>query len=78
MVKKSTTPAIPIIQESQAEPKSRELINKLRISRSQEVVFAVVGYAGSGTSFVAHKLKAYLGNLDYNPVEIKARVVLDE
>jgi deoxycytidylate deaminase len=48
------------------------------MSRSREVVFAVVGYAGSGTSFVAHRLKAYLGARDYHPFEIKARTVLDE
>ena len=78
VAEKSATPAVPIIRGSPEEPKSRGLISKLRTSRSQEVVFAVVGYAGSGTSFVAHRLKAYLKKCDYHPFEIKARTVLDE
>ena len=41
------------------------------------MVFAVVGYAGSGTSFVANKLKAYLENKGFVPIEVKARSVLD-
>lgn len=78
MAEKSTIPAISIIRESAEESKSRRLISKLRTFRSQEVVFAVVGYAGSGTSFVAHRLKAYLKKCYYQPFEIKARIVLDE
>lgn len=69
---------IPIRIQPSQEPKSGELINKLRAHQSNEIVFAVVGYAGSGTSFVAHKLKSYLEKNEYKPVEIKARKVLDE
>lgn len=78
VAEKSTAPTISIIRESPAESKNCGLISKLRAFRSQEVVFAVVGYAGSGTSFVAHRLKAYLEKCDYHPFEIKARTVLDE
>lgn len=73
--KKSVTHLRP---ETSVSIKSGELINKLRESRSKEVVIAVVGYAGSGTSFVAHKLKAYLEKNEFKPVEVKARTVLDE
>lgn len=78
MAVKAKTPAIPTKLESPEKHKSHELISKLRECQSQEVIFAVVGYAGSGTSFVAHKLKAYLKKTGYDPFEIKARSVLDE
>ena len=68
----------PIKQVTAESTNSRELINMLRKSRSQEVVFAVVGYAGSGTSFVAHKLNAYLKKTGFKPFEVKARTVLDD
>ena len=56
------------------------LIKMLRNHRLQEVVFAVVGYAGSGTSFVASQLKSYINtNLaDYQVHRISARTVLDQ
>lgn len=60
------------------ELKSGNLINKLKENVSRDVVFAVVGYAGSGTSFVGHQLKAYLDNRGYKAYEIKARAALDE
>lgn len=55
----------------------RELLEKLRESRASEFVFAVVGYAGSGTSFVATRLARFLQKKDYVTHEIKAREVLD-
>ena len=72
--KKSSVSSIPIKLEGS---KSGKLINELREYRSNDVVFAVVGYAGSGTSFVSHKLKSYLESRGYKPFEIKARTVLD-
>jgi deoxycytidylate deaminase len=57
---------------------SGQLINQLRASQSQEMVFAVVGYAGSGTSFVVHQLKAILDKNNYSVHEVKARTVLDK
>lgn len=55
----------------------RELIEKLRESRASEFVFAVVGYAGSGTSFVATRLGRFLEKKDYTPHDIRARDFLD-
>lgn len=72
---------VPIPIRGQAAPakKGGELIGKLRESHSREIVFGVVGYAGSGTSFVAHKLKSYLEkSVGYKPFEIKARTALDK
>lgn len=57
--------------------KSRELIRKLRENKNEEVVFAVVGYAGSGTSFVIAQLSSYLKTKGNNPIIIKARSALD-
>lgn len=55
----------------------RELLEKLRESRASEFIFAVVGYAGSGTSFVATRLGRFLDKKGYTPHDIKAREVLD-
>ena len=55
----------------------RELLEKLRESRASEFVFAVVGYAGSGTSFVATRLGRFLQKKGYAAHDIKAREVLD-
>lgn len=55
----------------------RELIDKLRENRSQEFVFAVVGYAGSGTSYVAELLEKSLRKKGFTPHHIKARLALD-
>lgn len=55
----------------------RELLEKLRESRASEFVFAVVGYAGSGTSFVATRLGRFLQKKGYATHDIKAREVLD-
>ena len=57
---------------------SSDLLDSLRQHRSGELVFAVVGYAGSGTSAVAIKLKAILDGLDRTTHTIKAREVLDD
>ena len=62
--------------------KEREIRDALQLSRSRELVFAVVGYAGSGTSFVAvqtkmmleRELKAAGGVVHV----LKARTLLDE
>lgn len=78
MAEQAEKKVIPIKAESPSPAKSGELIKQLQESQTKEIVFAVVGYAGSGTSFVAHKLKAYLTNQGYSPFEIKARDVLDE
>ncbi len=56
----------------------RELLEKLRQSRASEFVFAVVGYAGSGTSFVATRLGRFLDKKGYTPHDIKARGFLDK
>lgn len=66
------------IQKATASAKSKELINQLRGNRSNEVVFAVVGYAGSGTSFVVDQLSEYLQSSGYIPIKIKARKALDD
>jgi hypothetical protein len=71
--------AIPIKVEN---AKEREIRDALQRSRSKELVFAVVGYAGSGTSFVAGQTRMMLdrelrssGGL----VQVlKARSLLDE
>lgn len=78
MAESAKQTVVALKEKAPESTKSRELINKLRENRSQEVVFAVVGYAGSGTSFVARKLKAYLEKTGYQPFEVKARTVLDE
>lgn len=56
------------------------LMRMLRNHRLKEMVFAVVGYAGSGTSFVAGKLRSHIEtNLsDYQVHRISARQVLDD
>jgi ABC-type hemin transport system ATPase subunit len=52
---------VPIpIRAADSSNRKGELITELRASRSGEIVFAVVGYAGSGTSFVAKKLAGHL------------------
>lgn len=65
------------IRAIKANQNSKELIKKLRESKSEEIVFAVVGYAGSGTSFVISQLSAYLKSKGHNPVLIKARSALE-
>lgn len=77
MAESATKSPIPLRPETPPSDQSSELINKLRKNRSNEVVFAVVGYAGSGTSFVANNLTAYLENNGFTPVQIRARTVLD-
>jgi deoxycytidylate deaminase len=66
------------IQEVSEQLKSKGLINQLRENRSNEVVFAVVGYAGSGTTFVISQLSSYLRAQGLNPILIKARTALDK
>lgn len=57
-----------------AVPSPREKV--LRFS-SNELVFAVVGYAGSGTSTVSNTLATLLGPFGYEVHQIKARAVIE-
>lgn len=52
------------------------LLNPLKDNRSEEQVFAVVGYAGSGTSKVVTMLAAILKKKNFEPHVIKARPIL--
>lgn len=54
-----------------------DLFAELNASRSKDMVFAVVGYAGSGTSFVAESLGKALSKKGMAVHPIKAREVLD-
>ena len=65
------------VKYAKANNNSKELIKILRENKSDEVVFAVVGYAGSGTSFVISQLSSYLKTKGHNPVLIKARSALE-
>lgn len=56
---------------------SSDLLDSLREHSSRELVFAVIGYAGSGTSAVGIKLRAILEGLERTVHTIKAREVLD-
>lgn len=72
VLKQSTVGAKPpAFQESDL------LLQRLAKLRSREFVFAVVGYAGSGTSFVAGKLRVLLSEARQFPALIKAREALD-
>lgn len=57
----------------------RELINKLKESQSRELVFAVVGYAGSGTTLVGTRLEGFFNKMEgVKAHAIKARESLDQ
>ncbi len=56
---------------------SRELLDQLKGSRSRELVFAVVGYAGSGTTFVAQRLERSFNKHGYEAHPVRAREFLD-
>jgi deoxycytidylate deaminase len=75
----SSAPAIPIKIEATGPS---DLRTALQAHRSKELVFAVVGYAGSGTSFVANQilklLQKELGATGFHVLPLKARKLLDE
>lgn len=75
----SSAPAIPIKVET---TRPSDLRAALQAHRSKELVFAVVGYAGSGTSFVASQiLKRLQKELRASGCQVhplKARMLLDE
>lgn len=64
-------------QATKGSSSSSSLLKKLDKQKSQEFVFAVVGYAGSGTSKVAGQLKILLNSRDVHVEIIKARTSLD-
>ena len=71
------------IPESRAETQRSALWDCLLNFRSREVVFGVVGYAGSGTSFVATRIAQLLGQdlgdrRESSSTPIKARNLLDQ
>jgi len=68
---------VPIKALESKERATGELIAALRASRSGEIVFAVVGYAGSGTSFVAKKLASHLKPAGFETQVIKARGAIE-
>lgn len=78
MAEEARIPVASIGKTAQKQGGSSDLIDALRKHKSVELIFAVVGYAGSGTSAVAGKLKAVLEGLDRNPHIIKAREAIDE
>ncbi|MDE2175084.1 MAG: hypothetical protein KGJ54_07335 [Betaproteobacteria bacterium] len=69
--------AIKDIKRTPSSAATSNLVDKLKGDRSDELVFAVVGYAGSGTSFVAERLGRSLSKLGHNVHKIKARQFLD-
>lgn len=75
-------PAKKISTIPSARPKKKtndsELLDALRTHRSGELIFGLIGYAGSGTSFVSTKLNAKLESFGFTPHIIKARSCLDE
>ena len=71
---------LPIISTSSPENESRTI---LMDSASNELVFAVVGHAGSGTSFIAQQLENLLKGIGikddkFDVVTLKAREVISE
>lgn len=70
------TPAVEnqlLTDASELSPSPRESILK---HSANELVFAVVGYAGSGTSTVANSLANLLESAGYEPHGIKARALI--
>jgi len=72
--------AIPIISSPPVERESRTV---LMDSASNELVFAVVGHAGSGTSFIAQQLESLLkqiaiGDERFDVIMLKARDVITD
>jgi len=68
---------IEIKPSTSTDNKSGSLINDLRKHSADDYVFAVVGYAGSGTSLVAKKLKSLLREEGFEGTEIlKASSIL--
>ena len=68
----------PILNTDLSDTESRELLNR---ESSNELIFAVVGHAGSGTTVVARTLSALLadtsgGNEPFDVVMIRARDVI--
>lgn len=58
---------------------SSDLIDKLRRDRSGDLVFAVVGYAGSGTTFVAERLAgSFSKRQGFRIHPIKARTAIEQ
>ena len=63
--------------KKKAKSGKRSLLTPLNRHRSGELVFAVVGYAGSGTSKVSEMLGGVLKKKGYEPHSIKARPILE-
>lgn len=79
----ATSPsAVSTIRIKTETDRSSDLRNALQSHRAKELVFAVVGYAGSGTSFVASQifklLQKELGANGFQVHQLKARALLDE
>lgn len=60
-----------------AEPRDRDSRKLITDSSSNELVFAVVGHAGSGTSFVANQLVEVLEERAFQVEVLKARTVIE-
>lgn len=67
-----------IVRDIAKSSGSSNLLSKLEKQRSPEFIFAVVGYAGSGTSKVARQLETLLSKKDISVEIIKARTSLDD
>lgn len=76
------TGAVAVLMDKRAQrrPSKRrgELLSPLSDNRSNELVFAVVGYAGSGTSKVVKMLSGIFSKKGYESSVIKARPILDK
>jgi len=71
--------SLPILGQS-SEERSRDLVLK---TSSNELVFAVVGHVGSGTSYIAQSLESLLqdGSICREPFDVhilKARTVIED